>query len=459
MIYIILIFSLIFIIYILTSKKSYNLREINNLLENNQFLKAKRHLEKAITSKKFSPDAHFLMAKYYYLTNQYNYAIMELKSIIKNGKFGILSPRDEVYRLLADIYIKSNQIEEAYKNYLILEQTNPEEYNIVINLGNIFIKLKNYEKAIEYFQKALKLRSTDAEAIAGLGIAFYYLNDYEKARYYLEQAVQLNRKNYRAHFYLALLLHQRELYDQAIMEYEKAIVDKDLKLQVYYGLAECYRKKEILTKAIQYYEEGLNFAESEAEKLRHNYTLMNEYLTQPVILEMRYNLADCYLSDRNFAGAMEQWQEIDSLVSDYKDVRQKIQQNARYGKDRIQDFLICKDMEFEKISRYIVQYLGYLVKKLEKINKEEIYIIAVGMSEEVEPGKILIYIKRSFNPVGERDVDSFYKEMVKRKIEKGLVISPMGITSNAIRFALDKPIEFIGKNQVMHLLKKYERRI
>jgi len=456
--YILLIILIALIFFLLKGEKKYNPREINKLIELGELNKAKNILQKALHSKKFSPDTHFLMAKVYYLTGFYDYAQMELKLILKNNKFGIFGHKDEVYKLLADTYLKSNQLQEAYQNYLILEKMTPEEYNVLLNLGKILIKIGDYQKAIEYFNRALKARSTDASAIAGLGISYYYLNDYEKARYYLEQATQLDRKNYEAHFYLAELLFKKELYDHAITEYEKAIPDKELKLQSLGKIGECYQKKEILTKAIEYYEMALEYAENEAEKLRHNYEKANEYLSQPFILQIRYNLAECYLTDKNFAGAMEQWQEIVSLVDDYKDVRQKIQQNLRYGKDRIQDFLIAKEMEFEKISRYIVQYLGYIIKKLEMKNKEEIYIVAVG-EEEGFMGKTLILIKRSFNPVGERDVDNFYKEMQSRKIEQGLIISAMGITPNAIKCALNKPIEFLGKHQMSRLLKKYEMRI
>ena len=143
----------------------------------------------------------------------------------------------------------------------------------------------------------------------------------------------------------------------------------------------------------------------------------------------------------------------------YKDVKQKIQQNARYGKDRIQDFLIFKEMEFEKASRYIIHYLGYTVKCLEIRSKEEILAEVEGAAPDVYSGKSLILIKRGFHPVGERDVDAFYKEMQKRGISRGVIVSPMGVSTNAIKYAFGKLIEFVGRNQVMRLLKKYEYRI
>ncbi len=450
---------LIILFKLVKTSASVNYREINKLIEENAYDKAKSFLQKSIKSNKFSPDAHFLLSKIYIKSNQLDYAIMELKLIIKNNKYGIYANKFAVYKLILDLYVKSRKIDDAYNQFLLFEKSYPDDYIVILNIGKILIKKREYQTAIQYFQKTLKLHSTDSDAIAGIGICYYYLGDIEKAYENLEQATKLDRRNTEAHYYMALVLYKKRLYDQAIIEYENSMRDKSLKLQSLYGIGRCYQKKEILTKSIETYEEALRLIEIEAEKFKHNYNKRMALLANPLVLEMRYQLAACYMNDRNFAAAMEQWQEIDSVKSDYKDVKLKIQQNARYGKDRIQDFLIAKEMELEKIARYIVGYLGYIAKRLDKKGKEEFIIEAVGNSPEAYSGKVLLLIKRSFHPLGERDCAEFYEEMQRRNIEHGIIISPTGVNANAIKFALGKPIEFVGKNQMMQLLKKYELRI
>ncbi len=450
---------LIILLKLISPKKELNYREINKLIENGMIDKAKQALQKGLNPKKFSPDAHYLLARIYTYTGQFDYAILELKSILKNNKFGLYANKLEVAKELINLYTKLNKIEDAYQQFKILEKNSPDDYIITLSIGKILIKKKNFLEAIQYFQRTLKLHSTDPEAIAGLGISYYYLNDIDNAYKYLEQATKLDRRNTEAHYYFALVLHKKGLFDMAIIEYENAMRDKSLKLQALYGIGRCYEQKEILTKAIDTYEEAIKIIETEAEKYKHNYNKRMALLKNPIVLEIRYRLAECYLTDRNFAAAMEQWQEIDSVAPGYKDVKVKIQQNARYGKDRIQDFLIAKDMEFEKITRYIIGYLGYIVKKLEKKDKETFIADAVGNSPEAYNGRVLIMVKRSFHPLGERDCSEFYEEMQRKNIEHGIIISPTGVNANAIKFALGKPIDFVGKNQMMHLLKKYENRI
>ena len=177
------------------------------------------------------------------------------------------------------------------------------------------------------------------------------------------------------------------------------------------------------------------------------------------MLEIRYKLAEAYTADKNIASAIDQWQEIDTVNSEYKDVHQKIIENARYGKDRIQDLMITKEMDFEKITRFIVSNLGYVVKKLKVKDKEEIIIEAQGVNEDVFQGISVILFKRSFHPVGEREVSVFYDKMQKHNIKNGLIISAHGFAPTAIRYGLGKSIDFVGKNQIMRLLKKYEYRV
>ncbi|MBU1078373.1 MAG: tetratricopeptide repeat protein, partial [Spirochaetes bacterium] len=388
----------------------------------------------------------------------YDYCLMELKSIIKANKFGVMATKAEIYSMMGDIYLKLGRDDEALQQYLLLEKDYPEEYNIVVNLGKILTHKKEYEKAIGYYNKALKLKGTDPEAIAGLGICYYHLGDFEKTKEYLDQAVQLDRKNYLAHYYYGLFYHKKQLYDTAIGEYEKAMPDKSLRMKTLYGMGMCYQQKEVNVRAIDTYEQAIQIAEQTAEKIR-DYLKREACLKEPLVIEIRYHLAEAYYFDKNFASAIEQWQEIESALPDYKDVKQRLKDNARFGKDRIQDFIIFKEMDFEKVTRYMVDYLGYAVKELKMKDKEEIHIKAQGTSPDVFQGITLIHVKRSFNPVGERDVAVLLDSMNKKEIKKGLMISAKGFAPTAIRFGLDKPIDFVGKHQVMRLLKKYEHRI
>ncbi len=454
----IVVLILIVVLVFVVSKGTVSLKEISKIIDRNDYERAKALLQKHLSMKKFSSDAHFLMARIYENLEHYDYALMELKSIVKNHDYGNLAAMDEIYRMMGDIYLKLNKLDEAHQQYLMLEKEHPDEYNVAVHLGRILFYKKQYEQAIAYYNKALKLRSSDSEAMGGIGMCYFQLGDMKKAHDNLDQAVKLDKRNFLAHYYYALYYHKHQLFDYAISEYEQAMHDKDLKLKSIYGKAKCYQDKEVNVRAVESYEQAVDLIEQKGDKIR-DFKKRTGYFVDPFILEIRYKLARAYIYDKNFSGAMEQWQEIASVSPDYQDVRQLINENSRYGKDRIKDFLIMKEMDFEKITRYIVNYLGYIIKKLKMINKEQVEIEAQPDSLDVFQGVTLILLKRSYNPVGERDVSSFYERMQKLRIKKGLVISATGSSPNALKFALGKPIDFAGKNQVMRLLKRYEHRV
>ena len=458
MLIIIIIVVIVFILLVVFSKGSVDLKEVSKMIDHRDYERARTLLQKKLHSSKFSPDAHYLMAKLYSITDHDEYTLMELKIIVKYNQYGTLASKDEIYRMMGDVYLKIGKFDEAYQQYLTLEKSFPNEYSIIIHLGKILFYKKQYSDAIGYFNKALELRPNESEAIGGLGMSYFQMGDMKKAKDNLEQAVQLDRKNFTAHYYYAIYYHKHQLFDYAIGEYEKAMVDKSLKLRSLSGIANCYQLKEINIKAIETFEQILDLVEEKGDKIR-DYNKRQAYYANPFNLDVRYKLAEAYFFDKNFSAALEQWQEINTVSPDYKDVSQKMQENARYGKDRLQDLLIMKEMDFERIIRYMVDFLGYTVKKLTMVSKEKVMIEAQPNTIDVFQGVTLIMAIRIFNPVGERDISKFYEKMQKQGFKKGLVISAAGASPTGLKFALGKPIDFVGKNQVMRLLKRYEHRV
>lgn len=449
---------LILVLLVLSRSSRKGLEEIEGMIRENRLEKAKNLLQKFLRPDRFNPRAHFLLARIYGLVQQYDFAVMELKSVLKHGLYTEKVPRKDVYGLLAEMYLKSGRIEEALQQYRLLEKTDQNDYHALLHLGKILFHQKDYEKALEYFTRASKINPSDPDALAGLGMCSYRQGDLKKTSEILGMAVQQDKRNYTAHYYLALHYHDQNLYDHAITEYEMAAHDKSIRLDALYGMARAYRQKEILTKAVENYEQAVSLMEQTAERIR-NYTERMAYLSQSSMLDIRYELAELYMQDKNFAAAMEQWQEIDAIQPEYRDVRQKIKENARYGKDRIQDLLIAKETDFEKIARYMALYLDFTVKKAKLRSKEEILLEAYSNSPDIYSGLWYILVRRSFNPVGEREIAEFYNLMVKDDVKKSILISASGVAPTGIKFILDKPMDLIGKSQVMRLLKKYEQRI
>jgi len=60
-------------------------------------------------------------------------------------------------------------------------QSNPNDYDSIVKLGNIYYDGQLYPQAIEYYERALKIRPNDADVITDMGTAYWYTNDADRA--------------------------------------------------------------------------------------------------------------------------------------------------------------------------------------------------------------------------------------------------------------------------------------
>lgn len=83
----------------------------------------------------------------------------------------------------------NREAEEDFKKKLELDPDDPENYSIVINLGNIKFREKNYEEALAYYNKAEISQPNDAELLHQKGNALAVLGKYQEAEDYLNKAI------------------------------------------------------------------------------------------------------------------------------------------------------------------------------------------------------------------------------------------------------------------------------
>jgi hypothetical protein len=181
--------------------------------------------------------------------------------------------------------------------------------------------------------------------------------------------------------------------------------------------------------------------------------------TNPVTLitETRYQLADVYLLDHDYQSAIDQWEIIQSLHPDYKDVASKLQTNRRFGKDRVQDLLIASSGEFEKIAIHAVDLMGFQILQRKLANSDRMTFV-IQKTDKGKTRRLLLWFMRVHAPVGETILAEFERSMKEQGLTAGIAISPTGFSPTAIKFTFDKPFELFGRSHVMRALKSYENR-
>ncbi len=101
----------------------------------------------------------------------------------------------EAYRGLANVYLKQGQLEEAKQTFEFILQLNPNDDEVLINLGDIFIEENDNKKAIEYYQRAVLANDSHANRFAKLAELLESMDEYETGLVAIEQAVELEPNN------------------------------------------------------------------------------------------------------------------------------------------------------------------------------------------------------------------------------------------------------------------------
>jgi tetratricopeptide (TPR) repeat protein len=439
----------ILIVLAIVSSGHKDIRQIETLIEDGRTEEAKAQIKKRLSHEDDDPVWHFLLGRICTVESNFEYGIVEYKILFKLGVFNRTVDRETVVKNLVDAYKKIGKVDDAIA-FLLEENAKKESALTLYHLGNLYVMKGDLAHASEYLEKALQLQPGYAEALADKGHVLFKQGREKDAIETLENATRIDRRCYQAYFYMGELYRSKSMFDKAIENFETAKHDRDLKLNALYNIALCYKSKDMNKNVIEIFERLLSEVEASPYYSR---IAPNVFLA-----EARYQLGDAYLYDKDFQAALDQWRIVQNLVPDFKDTAAKIQANSRFGKDRIQDFLIAASGEFEKISVFTAESFGFEVQKVRIDNNEKAVLVSVDKHARGRP-QVLLWIVRYPAPAGENLLKDFEKNIHDSKSTKGIMLSPNGYSPTGIRYATpDKPFTLYGKAHFTKLLKDFERR-
>ncbi len=435
-----LIMYIVFVIrhYIFPRK----LNQIYKLIASGNTRNAIKALKAFISKNERNIVAHWYLGEAYYKENRYELAMVEYKYVIKLGAFSNVVEETTVRRRLADIYKKYNQMDEAQKELILISNLEPDNYEVLCQIGEIFYLRNLTENAVAYFQKALRLNPQHSDSHYYLGIIFYRTGKLEEAETELKKALQFDSKNYKAHLYLGLVYKSLGQYDTASKEFEIASRDSEVKVRALLENGKSLYERDNFSKAITELERALKFIVEENE----------------VAIEVRYWLSKCFEKTRDLPAAIEQWEKISSKRPNYKDVPEKLAIYADLRTDdKLKDFLTASLPNFQNLCQKVVNAIGYDVIEITPLSDDGVDV--VGLETETKwrnarRTKAYIRIRRITQPIGELTIRETHEEMKKNGAQRGIVITTGTFAPSAIEYAATRPIDLIDKKQLTDVLKK-----
>ncbi len=168
----------------------------------------------------------------------------------------------------------------------------------------------------------------------------------------------------------------------------------------------------------------------------------------------------CYEKLRVLEKAIEQWEKIYVKKPTFRDVAEKLSQYQELRHDdRVKDYLTAPKEEFFEICKAITTAMGRTVRDVSEIpNGCQIIALESESSKWRNARKMPMILRflRMAELIDDSSVRSLNEEMKKMSVMRGVILTSSGFTRVAQEFVESRPIDLIGKEQLLELLKKID---
>jgi len=443
LIFVFFVFLSIIVLYIVyTFVLPKKMEDILKMIESGQTKLAIKKLNELLEKDDRNVYAHYLLAEAYFKEENFQYSIVEYRQVLKFARFDERMKESEIRSRLAKLYINREMVEDAKKEYLILTKIDPDNFENYFELGKIYFNAGTLDKAIPFFKKTISCNANHEQSYYFLGQIHYRSNAFVDARQMFINAIKLDPTNYKSHYFLGLVLRQQNDYDWAIKEFEISQKSEDLRVKSFLAKGSCYMEKGQLPKAVMEFQRGLKFARRGSE------TEVN----------LRYFLADSQEKMRDIHSAISNWEKIVEVNANFRDVQEKLKNYSEFRQDdRIKDFLIAGLAQFEHVCRKLVEAMGHNIMDVEIVNDTDIEIIGTeteGKWRNTRQTNRIIRIIRTTDTIQDRLLRRLYESMKLKNATRIIVITTGDFSQSAVDFANTRPIELMGKAQLVELLRK-----
>ncbi|TFG85470.1 MAG: tetratricopeptide repeat protein [Spirochaetales bacterium] len=420
------------------------LSSVADLIKQGRYQVAMKAVKAVLSKEPRNSGAHYYLGKIYLAENKQELALMELKTVSDIGQFEVDIPETEFRKLIAGLYERFGQLEEALKEFIMLSKSDPTNAEYFFQCARLFDERGKQDVALKYVRKAVELDPRHGKAHFYLGLILYRTKHPLEARAEFEFALQHDPSNYDSYYYLGRLLKESNDYTGALLSFERAQKSPAFKVKALVERGGTYMSQGSFDSAIIELERAIKFIKDE---------------NSSEALFGRYFLSLCYEKIKNLDNAIEQWEKIYAKKPQFRDVAEKLSHYQEYRTDdRIKDYLTSSREEFIEICKSIVTTpLSLSVRDTMETPNGVDFIAIEGDSEKwlgTKKKPQLLRFLRIAEALDESAIRSLLENMKKLAIMRGTIISSSTFTRSAMEFAENRSVELYHKEILQDLLKK-----
>ena len=416
--------------------------ELERLIAAGNIKTAIRHAKLILSRNERSPDAHWFLGECYKAEDRPELAVVEYKYVSNTGKYTNIATERKVRERLAHTYLKLGQTDESQKEFILLSKLEPGNYNNYFNIAKIFEERNFTDSALTNYKKVIAINPQHALSHMRMGIIFLKKQQFNEAKKAFLTSLKVDPQNYTCYYHLGKISKTTGDTATALGHFEKAQRGSELRQRAILEMANIYVAKGDRNRAITELERAMKLGEEDTA----------------AILAVHYLLAQCHEIDKDLIRAVDEWEKIYTINPKYKDVAEKL---AIYSDirtdDRIKDFLIASQSEFQSTCTELVQSMGLAIQDVVLKSQDVVEVSALETQSKWRNAKkapSIVRIHRSVEPIGYDDIRVLYDQMRKKNAMRSICVTSSKFTRTATEFAQIRPIDLIDKEVLTKLLKK-----
>ncbi|MCZ6632413.1 MAG: tetratricopeptide repeat protein, partial [bacterium] len=159
------------------------------------------------------------------------------------------TPSTQRHITLANQYDRSRNEKEAFQHYQEALSQDPDNPNVLANLGRHYLLQNKYQDAVPYLERALELQPNYLNAYLHLGTAFHALGQTQKAAKIYLKTIALKPNLREPYVNLAIILIEMERWLETVKLLTEATKIHTAHPKIWQMLAQAYRQLGDLAKA------------------------------------------------------------------------------------------------------------------------------------------------------------------------------------------------------------------
>ena len=386
--------------------------------------------------------ALFELANLYFSEETYDKSLHLFKLLLDKPETSSQFNEIDIIYKYATSALKTGKVDEAYKYFDYARKKNRDVFEINYSLGVIDYDRKNYEKALSSFIAAKNLLPDHVPTLQYIGKILFSSGKFKDAVGYLRKSFELSPENKEILYILGQAYNEAGQIENGYKIFSHLRVDPVYGPPASLEAGKINIKKKNYPKAIEDMELGLKHKEIDP-KIR---------------LELLYQLASVYILENKINAAIKNFDIIQSIAPDYKDVSAlKSKYSELASNKNLKTYLMSPTSEFVNLCKRIAPLLfpreQVKITDITATKNDYVDIVAEITSDQIEDIALFRFMRTSIS-VGDIMLRDLYFKSKDVKAGQSFCFTAGSFSETAVKFVEARTIDLISGKQLMSLLSK-----